>query len=61
MIALLDTLARDDSGSAMVEYALILSLISMLSYAALMAVGGALEQFFISSSSGLSAVATNPQ
>lgn len=61
MIAFWRKFEHDDSATAIVEYALMLSLVSMVSYAALLAVGTALETFFKSSSAGLEAVATDPK
>jgi Flp pilus assembly pilin Flp len=57
MIATLRELARDDSAGALIEYALVLALVSMAGYAALSAFGDVLESFFKNSSSNLAQVA----
>lgn len=61
MIVRLRDLARDEAGSALVEYALVIALISLVSYGVLVSIGDTLEQFFIDSSAGLGNVAKYPQ
>ncbi len=57
MIAALRNLARDESGGALIEYALVLALVSMVGMTALEAFGDALEAFFKIASGKLAAVA----
>ncbi len=59
MIANLLALAGDESGGALVEYALVTALVSLTAYTALTALGTVLETFFADSSTGLAAVAQN--
>jgi Flp pilus assembly pilin Flp len=57
MIAVIRELARDESGGALIEYALVLALVSMAGFAALSAFGDVLESFFATSSTDLALVA----
>jgi Flp pilus assembly pilin Flp len=57
MIAVLRELAADDSGGAMIEYALVFALVSMIGLTALEGFGTVLHDFFKTSSFGLADVA----
>ncbi len=61
MIAKLRALALDEDGTAIIEYALVLTLVSMVSYVVLVGLGDSLKTFFDNSSAGLANVAKNPQ
>lgn len=53
----LRNLARDESGGALIEYALVLALVSMVGLTALDAFGDVLESFFKDSSAHLAEMA----
>jgi Flp pilus assembly pilin Flp len=57
MIAVLRELLRDERGGALAEYALVLSLVSIVGYAALAAFGDVLAKFFSDSSNDLALTA----
>jgi Flp pilus assembly pilin Flp len=57
MIVALRNLAGNESGGALIEYALVLSLVSMVAFVTLLGFGDVLESFFASSSQNLSNVA----
>ncbi len=57
MIAKLTHLVADESGGVLVEYALVLGLVSMVAIGALQSFGSVLETFFANSSAQLANVA----
>ena len=59
MIAAVRDLDRDESGGALIEYALVLALVSLVALVALSGFGDALESFFDSSSTSLAQTAQN--
>jgi len=59
MISAVRDLAGDESGGALMEYALVFALVSMVGFGALQAFGDVLEFFYGTSSTGLAAVAQN--
>jgi Flp pilus assembly pilin Flp len=59
MIATVRNLAGNESGGALIEYALVMALVSMVGFGALQAFGDVLELFYGTSSTGLAAVAQN--
>ena len=61
MIARLRLFAADETGSAILEYALVLSLVSMVSFAALYALGDTLQTFFANNAASLGNVGQRAQ
>jgi Flp pilus assembly pilin Flp len=59
MISALRNLAADDSGGALIEYALVAALVSLVGFAALQSFGIVLSSFYTSSASNLSNMAVD--
>ena len=53
MLATLETFARDDRGQGVLEYALIITLVSVAAFASLVALGGKVNNTFLNNAAAL--------